>query len=284
MLAPDEKRYPEVIDLRKRQKVRDETVSIRYFRFSPAGMLIFGLICVLGLSCTAPGVRQTTVTTDSSDKTADATILRVDFEDFRTVDWGIGHDIHLPAFLTSDPSAFMAPRNDGGDWLPFYWESSTRGRNGRCLELRVVNPTQMIRGCGVNMNFHGENALPPDREITVTVWTNCARLLESDHTDIALGWHPNDWEGVRIGGVQDYKEYSQRVNETGWELQTLTFRSHADPEVGDSVGLAFAGLTRAQSRFEYVSRRTKGGTKEVLVAAQPVLTAFFDDLTIMVAE
>jgi hypothetical protein len=233
--------------------------------------------------CIVSGLRIGAAAEGSSSEIDAATtvLFRIPFEAFRSVDWGIGHEIRLPLLDPADPSSLGGPRNDGGDWVPFYWEESEQGRRRTCLELRIVQPETAIRGCGVNFNFRGENAFPPGKQIIVTVWTNTTRFTEDDFTDVGIGWHPGDFPGT-IGGVQDYAEFSRRTKETGWRKQTLTFRSHADPEIGDSIGLVFAAQTKAKPEFRLgePSPFCKGVVP--VVAAQPTLSAFFDDLVIAV--
>lgn len=209
------------------------------------------------------------------------TILKVDFEKFKTIDWGIGHDIQLPYW---NEKSHMTPRNDGGDWKPFYWEKSTQTRNGKghSLEIRLVNPTEAIRGCGTDIVFKGATALPPDREITVSVWTNCSRH-DGDYTNVVIGWEPGDHKGI-TGGVQDYAKTSRRTRESGWVLQTLKFRSHRDPNVGDKIGLGFAGHTKRSTDFQNDPNPPKDADCVGVVALQPVLSAYFDDLTVTVEE
>lgn len=171
---------------------------------------------------------------------------------------------------------------DCGDWKPFYWEESKQGRSGRCLEIRIVNPSEAIRGCGADMVFRGPTALPPDREVTVTVWTNIVAGA-GDFADAVLGWEPGDNEGV-TGGVQDYVSVSRRTKRSGWELVTLQFRSHTDPKVGDMVGLAFGGHTSRATEFR--NGPVPSGPDECrgVVAVQPVLSAFFDDLSVTIHD
>lgn len=238
----------------------------------------FSVICILCLLVVWPGLGQET----DSGKTR--TILHVSFEDFKTTDWGIGHLVNLPKWKTGDTEQFMHPRNDGGDWLPFYWEKSDQARKGHSMEIRLVCPSgsDQIRGCGVDMVFKGPTALPPDKTVTVSVWTNCARHDE-DFTTVVLGWQPGDFKGT-FGGIQEYVKISQRVRESGWKLQQLTFRSNKDPNVGDIVGLAFAGKTGRALVFQKDPKSPKGADCHGWVAVEPVLSAFFDELTITVEE
>jgi len=208
--------------------------------------------------------------------------LKVDFEHFRIVEWGIGHDLELPLFVPDDKSTFLKPRNDGGNWTPFHWEKSTRSRSGHSLAIYLVNPSPDIRGCGADLWLQGKYALPPDRDITVSVWTNCTRQ-DKDFTTVVLGWQPADFEGT-MGGIQEYVKFNERRNETGWKLQTLTFRSHRDPEVGDVIGLAFAGRTKRKTEFRSDPPAQNGEAGDEIVAVQPTLGATFDDLTISVAK
>jgi hypothetical protein len=250
-----------------------KSLRIRVFSFFVAAVFIL------------PGHRTAGAAEESSSAIDAATsvLFRVPFEAFRSVDWGIGHDIRLPLLDPSDQSSHGGPRNDGGDWVPFYWEQSTQSRSGRSLELRIVQPETAIRGCGVNFNFRGKNAFPPGKEIIVTVWTNTTRFTEDDFTDVGVGWHPGDYPGT-IGGVQDYAEFSRRTKETGWKKQTLTFRSHLDPKIGDSIGLVFAAQTSAKPEFRPGKPSPLCDGVVPVVAAQPVLSAFFDDLVIAVVE
>jgi len=208
--------------------------------------------------------------------------LTVDFEQFRVVDWGIGHDVSLPVFGPEDDSALMRPRNDGGNWDPFYWEKSTLSRSGQSLAIRLVRPSNEIRGCGVDLWLRGKHALPPDRDVMVSVWTNCSRQ-DGDFTTVVLGWQPGDYEGT-MGGIQEYVELDQRRNESGWKRQTLRFRSHSDPEVGDVIGLAFAGHTKRKTKFRCSTAPEQREDCKDVVAVQPTLSAYFDDLVISLAE
>jgi hypothetical protein len=208
--------------------------------------------------------------------------LKVDFERFRVVDWGIGHDISLPEFGPEDAPALMRPRNDGGNWDPFYWEKSAVSRSGQSLAIRLVRPSNGIRGCGADLWLRGKYALPPDKDITVSVWTNCSRQ-QGDFTTIVLGWQPGDFEGT-MGGIQEYVKLDRRRDETGWKRQTLTFHSHSDPEVGDVIGLAFAGHTTRDTEFRCDDSSKKSEDCKDVVAVQPTLSAYFDDLVISVAD
>lgn len=244
--------------------------------------IVFFCVLVTPL-CGLSGLRMAGAAEESSSSIEAATtvLYRVPLEAFGSIDWGIGHEVQMPLLDPLDPSSQGSPRNDGGDWVPFYWEESEQGRSGTCLELRIVQPETAIRGCGVNFNFRGENALPPGREIIVSVWTNSTRFTEDDFTDVAVGWHPGDYPGT-IGGVQDYAKFSRRTKESGWKQQTLTFRAHSDPDTGDSIGLVFAAQTKAKPEFRLGEPSPLCRGVVPVVAVQPTLSAFFDDLVIAV--
>ena len=71
-------------------------MNARHFRRCPTRCLGWILICVLGLACTTPGGSHLVATPHSADKPTGATVLEIDFENFRTVDWGIGPSISFP--------------------------------------------------------------------------------------------------------------------------------------------------------------------------------------------